>query len=195
MVFPAGHVKGIIIQPVFIFEIKGKIIAEDGKTSPGEESFIGKLKHGLLISQGLAVIGPCLIEGRLRDAADILLGKIACPNQLLGTDQERLTGEGGKALVWGVTESGGPKWEHLPERLPRGSKKIHKVIGARSQISDPVFGGKRGGMHENAAVAFSVVRVCVNICRHNEISCEYNIMHSIIKGRPVKNKKNPGYNR
>ena len=71
---------------------------------------------------------------------------------MVQTDNQWLSGKGGKALVRGVSETGGPQREHLPQMLAGGFQKINEIIGALPHIADPVRGRERSRMCKDAAV-------------------------------------------
>ena len=95
-------------------------------------------------------IAHLFIREGLRDR-DLFFRKESFQDQIVRVDQSGIAGKSRTAVVGRISEPRGQNREHLPERLSCVSQKVDKAVRILSEISDPVAGGERGDMQENAA--------------------------------------------
>ena len=93
------------------------------------------------------------IRGKLGNLGHIFWSQELLLYQKLRADQQGISCENRIALIGGIPQSGGTKGQNLPQMLSRSVEKVHKIIGALSQIPDSVGRGEGSGMQQNAAVA------------------------------------------
>jgi len=52
--------------------------------------------------------------------------------QALKTQQLRVAGKSGEALIRRIAVSSGIQWQHLPQRLSGGEEEVSEFVGART---------------------------------------------------------------
>src|SRR5271166_5738787 len=66
------------------------------------------------------------------------------------TEQHRITGKRGKALIWGIAISGGIQRQHLPHLLSGGGEEVGESAGRGAQIADAEAAGQRSEVEEDS---------------------------------------------
>ena len=89
--------------------------------------------------------------GRLRDGPDISGGEKTLVQQAVGTDQERVAGKRGEALIRRVAITGRTKRQHLPQPLLAHGEQIDELEGGGTQVANSIAARKRGRMKQDAA--------------------------------------------
>ena len=88
-------------------------------------------------------------------------GRAACPDigggektlvyETVGTDEERVAGKRGEALIRRVAIAGRTKRQHLPQPLLARGEEIDELEGGRTQVANSIATRQRGRMKQDAA--------------------------------------------
>ena len=73
--------------------------------------------------------------------------------QTLETEQHRVAGKGGEALVRGIGVPGRIQRQHLPQLLSSGEEEVGEFVGARAEIPDAEGAGQRREVQQDSTTS------------------------------------------
>ena len=143
--FLKSHIQGVILQPEGLFLQKSlkavcllhAFLTETAERGPQYRQTVvihGAVIHALLVGAEISVVTfiPC---------------QQSFLDQILQTDEIRVSGESGNALIRGIAEAGRSKRQDLPVTLACFMQKVYKLVGFFGKTADPEP-GRQGGHRE-----------------------------------------------
>ena len=73
--------------------------------------------------------------------------------QALKTQQQRVAGKSGEALVRRIAVSGGIQRQHLPQLLSSGDEEVREFVSAGAKITDAEATGQRSEVEQDSTTS------------------------------------------
>jgi hypothetical protein len=100
--------------------------------------------------------------------------------QALKTQQQRVAGKSGEALVRRIAVSGGIQRQHLPQLLSRSQEEVCEFVGAGAEIADAEAARKRSEVEQNSTTSRKFHSVTI---RRSAASGQGDDFHEISRAR------------
>ena len=149
----AGHEERVVVEPrtgALAKAVEGRTI---GAGTVGKENLRRPAQSRHLEFDHRSIVDEVFGKRRRLSQSQVRLFEQALIAQAFKTEQHRIAGKSGEALIRGIGVSGGIQRQHLPQLLSRSRKEVGEFVGAGAKVTDAEAPGQRGEVQQNATTS------------------------------------------